>query len=117
MKKKRRKLKNIEKKILYLIIPLCFLIAFGIQIFVKGIPNWIYKMIRNYHIEESISRAITRGSAVRRETDLRKKYETRYRKKEKDSWKETYDEILQSTRDKEIEEYQKMLDAEKKPNK
>jgi len=117
MKKKHRRLKNIEKKILYSIIPLCFLIAFGIQIFVKGIPNWIYKMIRNYHIEESISRAITRGSAVRRETDLRKKYEAKYRENEKDSWEETYDEILQNKRDKEIEEYQKMLDTEKKLNK
>ncbi|HCL00352.1 MAG TPA: hypothetical protein DHW42_09665 [Candidatus Marinimicrobia bacterium] len=116
-KKRRRKLKNIEKKFLYIIILLSLIVALGLQVVIKGIPQWAYRIFVNRHIEEVISRSLIRGSAVRRETDLRKRYETKYRENEKDSWKETYNEILQNTRDKEIEEYQKMLEAEKKLNK
>jgi hypothetical protein len=116
-KKRRRKLKSIEKKFLYVIIPLSFIFALGLQIVIMGIPQWAYRIIANKRMEEMISKTLIRGSAVRIETDLRKKYESKYRENEQERWKETYDEILQNKRDKEIEEYQKILDAEKKLNK
>jgi len=57
-KKRKRKLKNIEKNILYLIVPLTFVLALGIQIVIKGIPRWIYSIIANVRIEEKISGAL-----------------------------------------------------------
>jgi len=115
-KKKRRKLKYTEKKILYLIIPLSFIIALGIQIVVKGVPRWFYIMIGNMRIEETISRALVRGSAVRRETKLRKDYEKRYRENKADSYDDDYIDILENRGDKEIKEYEKYFKEEKKDN-
>jgi hypothetical protein len=113
-KKKRRKLKNVEKKILYLIIPLSFIVAFGIQIVVKGVPRWLYIMIGNMRMEETISRALVKGSAVRRETKLRKDYEKSYRETKADSYDDDYIDIMENRRDKEIEEYEKYFEREKK---
>jgi len=110
-RRKRKKLKNIEKKILYAIIPLSFIIAFGIQIVVKGIPNWIYVMIGNMRMEESISRALIRGSAVRQETKLRQDYEKSYREKHKD-YDENYIDMLENRGDKEVKEYEQYFKKE-----
>jgi hypothetical protein len=120
-KKHKRKLKNIEKKILYLIIPATFVLAFGIQIIIKGIPRWLYTIIVNTRMEQTISRALIRGSAVRQETALRKKYEEKYReesmKKAKEdgkTWRDDYINILENTNKDEVKEYEKMLDSEKR---
>jgi len=115
-KKKRRKLKNVEKKILYLIIPLSFIIALGIQIVVKGVPRWFYIMIGNMRMETTISRALVRGSAVRRETKLRKDYEKKYRENQVETYDENYIDILENRGDKEIKEYEKYFEKEKKGN-
>lgn len=112
-KHKKRKLKSIEKKILYAIVPLSFLIAFGIQVVVRGVPRWIYIMIGNMRMEETISRALIRGSAVRRETKLRQDYEKSYREKHKD-YDENYIDILENRGDKEIKEYKKYFEKETK---
>jgi riboflavin synthase alpha subunit len=120
-KKHKHKLKNIEKKILYLIVPLTFILAFGIQIVIKGIPRWVYSIIVNMRMEETISRALIRGSAVRVETPLRKKYEEKFRedsmKKAKEdgkSWRDDYINILENTNKDEVKEYEKSFEAEKK---
>lgn len=112
-KHKRRKLKSIEKKILYTLIPVSFLIAFGIQMVVKGIPRWVYIMIGNMRMEESISRAILKGSAVRRETKLRQDYEKSYREKHKE-YNERYIDILENRYDNEKKEYEKYFEKETK---
>ncbi|MCD6206339.1 MAG: hypothetical protein J7L22_11845 [Candidatus Marinimicrobia bacterium] len=112
-KHKRRKLKSIEKKILYTLIPVSFLIAFGIQVVVKGIPRWVYIMIGNMRMETTISRALVKGSAVRRETELRKKYEKSYREKHKD-YDERYIDILENRYDNEKKEYEKYFEKETK---
>ncbi|MBU0711211.1 hypothetical protein KJ762_09100 [bacterium] len=110
-RRKRKKLKSIEKKLLYAIIPLSFIVAFGIQIVVKGIPQWIYIMIGNMRMEESISRALIRGSAVRQETKLRQDYEKSYREKHKD-YDENYIDMLENRGDKEIKEYEQYFKKE-----
>jgi|GEM_PF-771312 len=110
-RRKRKKLKSIEKKILYGLVPLSFIIAFGIQVVVKGIPNWIYRMIGNMRMEETISRALVRGSAVRRETKLRQDYERSYREKHKD-YDENYIDMLENRGDKEIKEYEQYFKKE-----
>jgi len=112
-KRKKRRLKNTEKKILYAIIPLSFIIAFGIQVIVKGIPSWMYRIISNMRMEETISRALIKGSAVRRETKLRQDYEKSYREKHKD-YDENYIDILENRGDKEIKEYEQYFKQEVK---
>jgi len=120
-KKHKRKLKNIEKKILLVIVPLSFVLALGIQIVIKGIPRWMYSIIVNMRMEETIARSLVKGSAVRTETPLRKKYEEKYRedsmKKAKEggkTWRDNYQQILQNTNKDEVKEYEKLLQAEKK---
>jgi len=98
---------------LYGLIPLSFLVAFGIQVVVKGIPRWIYIMIGNMRMEETISRALVRGSAVRRETRLRENYEKSYREKKKD-YDENYIDILENRGNKEIKEYEEYFNKETK---
>lgn len=110
-RRKKRRLKSTEKKILLAIVPLSFLVAFGIQVTVKGIPRWIYKMIGNMRMEETISRAFIKGSAVRRETKLRQDYEKSYREKHKD-YDEKYIDILENRSDKEIKEYEQYFKQE-----
>lgn len=110
-RKKRRKLKSIEKKILLLTIPLAFVIAISIQVVLKGFPKWVLKIILNTRKEEIISRAITKGSAVRRETHLRKSYEKKYRETEEE-WDDKYQEFLQNTKKDEIKEYEKKFEKE-----
>ncbi len=112
-RKKHKRLKSIEKKMLYGLIPLSFLVAFGIQVVVKGIPRWIYIMIGNMRMEETISRALVRGSAVRRETRLRENYEKSYREKKKD-YDENYIDILENRGNKEIKEYEEYFNKETK---
>jgi hypothetical protein len=104
-----------------LIVPLTFILAFGIQIVIKGIPRWVYSIIVNMRMEETISRALIRGSAVRVETPLRKKYEEKFRedsmKKAKEdgkSWRDDYINILENTNKDEVKEYEKSFEAEKK---
>ena len=120
-KKHKRNLKHIEKKILLVIVPLSFVLALGIQIVIKGIPRWMYSIIVNMRMEETIARSFVKGSAVRTETPLRKKYEEKYRedsmKKAKEggkTWRQEYLEILDNTRKDEVKEYEKLLQAEKK---
>jgi len=120
-KKHKRKLKNIEKKILLVIVPLSFVLALGIQIVIKGIPRWMYSIIVNMRMEETIARSFVKGSAVRTETPLRKKYEEKYRedsmKKAKEggkTWRQEYLEILDNTRKDEVKEYEKLLKDEKR---
>ena len=116
-KKKRRKLKYVEKKILYLIIPLSFIIALGTQIVVKGIPRWFYIMIgnmRNIRMEETISRALVKDYTVQRETKLQKDYEKSYRENQADSYVDDHIDLLENKRDEEIEEYEKYFEKEKK---
>jgi hypothetical protein len=122
-KKHKRKLKHIERKILYLIVPLSFLLAFGIQIAVKGVPRWIYSIIANARIEEKIAGALIRGSYVRIETPLRRKYEEKYRENSEDqealmeqgkTWRDNYQQILQNTNKDEVKEYEKLLKDEKR---
>ncbi|MCG2715432.1 MAG: hypothetical protein L6422_03955 [Candidatus Marinimicrobia bacterium] len=67
-------------------------------------------------MEETISRALVRGSAVRRETKLRKDYEKSYRKNQAATYDENYIDILENRRDKEIEECEKYFEEEKKGN-
>ena len=112
-RRKRHKLKSIEKKILYGLIPISFIVAFGIQVVVKGIPNWIYRMIGNMRMEETISRALVRGSAVRRETKLRENYEKSYREKQKD-YDDNYIDIMENRYDNEKKEYEKYFEKETK---
>jgi len=122
-KKHKRKLKHIEKRILLVIVPLSFFLALGIQIVIKGIPRRIYSIIANMRIEEKIAGAMIRGSNVRVETPLRKKYEEKYRKDsenqeaitgEEKTWRDNYQQILQNTNKDEVKEYEKLLKAEKK---
>ena len=120
-KKHKRKLKNIEKKILLVIVPLSFVLALGIQIVIKGIPRWMYSIIVNMRMEETIARSFVKGSAVRTETPLRKKYEEKYRedsmKKAKEggkTWRQEYLEILDNTSKDEVKEYEKLLKDEKR---
>jgi len=110
-RRKRKKLKSIEKKILFGLVPLSFIIAFGIQVVIKGIPNWVYRMIGNMRMEETISRALIRGSAVRRETKLRQDYEKSYREKHKD-YDENYIDMLENRGDKEVKEYEQYFKKE-----
>jgi len=110
-RKRRRKLKSIEKKILYVIVPLSFIVAFGIQVVIKGIPRWVYRMISNMRMEETISRALIRGSAVRRETKLRQDYEKSYRENRKE-YDENYIDMLENRGDKEIKEYEQYFKKE-----
>lgn len=70
-------------------------------------------MIGNMRMEETISRALVKGSAVRRETELRKKYEKSYREKHKD-YDENYIDIMENRYDKEKKEYQKYFEKETK---
>ena len=91
---------------LFGLIPLSFLVAFGIQIVIKGVPRWIYLMISNTRMEQTISRAFIKGSAVRRETELRKKYEESFREKNK------YYDIMENRGNKEIKEYEKYFEKE-----
>ena len=120
-KKHKRKLKHIEKRILLVIVPLSFVLALGIQIVIKGIPRWMYSIIVNMRMEETIARSFVKGSAVRTETPLRKKYEEKYRedsmKKAKEggkTWRQEYLEILDNTRKDEVKEYEKLLKDEKR---
>lgn len=112
-KRKKRKLKSIEKKILYAVIPLSFLIAFGIQVVIKGVPRWITIMVSNMRMEETIAKAFIKGSAVRRETKLRQDYEKSYRERNKD-YNEEYIDILENRGEKELKEYQKYFEKETK---
>jgi len=112
-RRKRKKLKSIEKKILYGLVPLSFFIAFGIQVVIKGIPKWIYRMIGNIRMEETISRALVKGSAVRRETKLRKNYEKSYREKQKD-YDDNYIDIMENRYKKKKKEYEKYFEKETK---
>ncbi|MBN2602222.1 MAG: hypothetical protein JXR87_09535 [Candidatus Marinimicrobia bacterium] len=93
----------------YLIIPISFFIAFGIQVIIRGIPDWVNRMIINWRIEESISGAIIKGSAVRRETQLRKNYEKSYRENRKE-WNNNYEDLLRNRNKDEIKEMQKKLE-------
>ena len=122
-KKHKRKLKHIEKRILLAMVPLSFILALGIQIVIKGIPRWIYTIIANVRIEEKVAGALIKGSNVRVETPLRKKYEEKYRKDsenqeaitgEEKTWRDNYQQILQNTNKDEVKEYEKLLKAEKK---
>ena len=122
-KKHKRKLKHIEKRILLAMVPLSFILALGIQIVIKGIPRWIYTIIANVRIEEKIAGAMIRGSNVRVETPIRKKYEEKYREntekrealmEEGKTWRDNYQQILQNTNKDEVKEYEKLLQAEKK---
>ncbi len=110
-KRKKRKLKSIEKKMLYALVPLSFLIAFGIQVVVKGVPRWITIMVSNMRMEETIARMFIKGSAVRRETKLRQDYEKSYRERNKD-YNEDYIDILENRGDKELKEYEKYFEKE-----
>ncbi|MBU0490185.1 MAG: hypothetical protein KKD31_19775 [Bacteroidetes bacterium] len=94
-----------------MIVPLSFIVAFGIQVVIKGIPRWVYRMISNMRMEETISRALIRGSAVRRETKLRQDYEKSYRENRKE-YDENYIDMLENRGDKEIKEYEQYFKKE-----
>lgn len=112
-RRKKHRLKSVEKKILYAIIPLSFLVAFGIQVVIKGVPRWITIMVSNMRMEETIAKMFIKGSAVRRETKLRQDYEKSYRERNKD-YEEEYIDILENRGDKELKEYEKYFEKELK---
>ena len=113
----RRKQKRIgyaERKILIFVIPVTLLSAILISLMVTSFPKLVRTMMNNAKKETDLSIEYIRGSAVRRETKDRVTYEEQFRKQHEGEWEEGYQEILQNTRDKEIEELQKQFDKEQK---
>jgi len=113
-RKKHKRIGYAERKILIFVIPGTFIAAILISLMVTGLPKLVRNMMRNAMRETNLSIEYIRGSAVRRETQNRVTYEEQFRKQHEGEWEEGYQEILQNTRDKEIEELQKQFDKELK---
>lgn len=103
-----------ERKILIFLIPSTLVAAILISLTVKSWPKMVHNVYKNVKKETDLSIEYIRGSAVRRETKDRVTYEEQFRKQHEGEWEEGYQEILQNTRDKEIEELQKQFDKEQK---
>jgi hypothetical protein len=112
--RRHKRVSYAERKILIFVIPGTFLVAVLISLLVTGFPKLIRTMVRNAKKETDLSIEFIRGSAVRRETKNRVSYEEQFRKLHEGEWEDSYQEILQNTRDNEIENLEKQFDKELK---
>ncbi|MFH1252272.1 MAG: hypothetical protein V1715_14395 [bacterium] len=99
-----------------LVLPFSIIIAFLIGGAIRGIPKLFWNFINNFRIEETISHAIVKGSAVRRETKLRERYEKQWRKDSLETWSKTYDNLLQNREPNEAKELERKLKESNKGN-
>jgi len=113
----KRTLKRSEKYIYFLVLPATLLVAFLISLLFTSLPRLYYNFISNFRIEETISSSIKKGSAVRRETYLRQKYESKWRQDSLETWEKHYENILQSKDSKELSEIERALKQNPLPTK
>jgi hypothetical protein len=106
---KHHKYKGSEKKILLIALPISIVIAFSIGVAIRGLPRLYWNFINNFRLEETVSRAIIKGSAVRRETKLRERYEKQWRQDSLETWSKTYDNMLQNRDPNETKELERKL--------
>jgi hypothetical protein len=106
---KHHKYKGSEKKILLIALPISIVIAFSIGAAIRGVPRLYWNFINNFRLEETVSRAIIKGSAVRRETKLRERYEKQWRQDSLETWSKTYDNMLQNRDPNETKELERKL--------
>lgn len=111
---RHHKYKGSEKRIILLTIPFSIVVALLIGGAIRGLPKLYWNFINNFRIEETISTAIIKGSAVRRETRLREKYEKQWRKDSLETWSKTYDNMLQNKDPNETKELERKLKESKK---
>jgi len=112
--RRRKWVSYAERKILIFVIPGTLVAAILVSLLVTGLPKLVRTMMRNAKRETDLSIEYIRGSAVRRETNNRVTYEEQFRKQHEGEWEEGYQEIMQNTRDKEIENLEKQFDKELK---
>jgi hypothetical protein len=95
-------------------IPLSVIIALLVGGAIRGVPRLYWNFINNFRIEETLSSAIKKGSAVRRETKLRERYEKEWRQDSLETWSKTYDKMLQNQDPNEAKEIERKLKESKK---
>lgn len=100
-KRKKKRLSYFERMILTYILPISMVSAFIISFMTLKFPKLLETIIVNVRKEAFKSAQIIRGSAIRVETDLRKKYEETYRTKVDTNWQKEYQEILQNLKETE----------------
>lgn len=115
--RRHHKLKHGEKIILFIVLPIAVVVALLISITIKSLPRIYWNFVNNFRIDETISTAIKKGSAVRRETYLRQKYESKWRQDSLDVWEEHYKTILENKENREIDEIQRQLKNQPIPRK
>jgi len=98
---------------LLIVLPIALMAAFIVTVFIQSIPKLYWNFINSFRIDEQISTAITKGSAVRRETDLRKNYEKEWRKDSLETWSKTYESLMQNRDYNEVQEYERKFEKEK----
>ncbi|RKY47486.1 MAG: hypothetical protein DRP88_04355 [Candidatus Neomarinimicrobiota bacterium] len=101
-RKKKKKLSYFEKTILIYILPISIISAFIISFMTIKFPMVLETIIVNVRKEAFKSAKVIRGSAVRVETNIRKKYEETYRAKVDTNWQKKYLEILQNTEKQQV---------------
>ncbi|MCD6099981.1 MAG: hypothetical protein J7K33_05295 [Candidatus Marinimicrobia bacterium] len=101
-RKKKKKLSYFEKTILIYILPISIISAFIISFMTIKFPVLLETIIVNVRKETFKSAKVIRGSAVRVETNIRKKYEETYRAKVDTNWQKKYLEILQNTEKQQV---------------
>jgi len=90
------------------------IIALVVGASIRGLPKLYNTIIDNYVREAIISRLKIKGSAVRRETLTRQKYEQQWRKDSVNTWTDTYEKMLENKEpDKTKELEQKLKDVDK----
>lgn len=113
----KKSLKRSEKIIYFIVLPTTLLVALLVSISIRQLPRLYWNFINNFRIEESISRSITKGSAVRRETYLRQKYEEKWREDSLATWEKHYENILQAKDKSELDEINRTLKQNPIPTK
>jgi len=98
---------------LLFVLPIALAAAFFVTVLIQGLPKLYWNFIRSLHIDEEISRAIKGGSAVRRETGLRKDYEKEWRKDSLETWSKTYESLMENRDYNEVQEYERKFEKEK----
>lgn len=106
---KHRILKGSQKTLIILVIPISMLIAFILGTAIRGLPKLYDTIVNNYIREAIISKAAIKGSAVRRETLTRQRYEKQWRSDSTSTWSDTYDKMLQNKEPDKIKEIDKKL--------
>jgi len=111
----RQRYKGSQRQILLVVIPLTFILALLISLTFVNIPNLIRRIVTNMQVDYLWRRGLIDGSAVRKESEIRKNYEMRYRDLKKGDWLNEYDQIMQNTptEKKEIRDIENVLKDQK----